>query len=364
MRQLRWAWLCAFSVALCVASEVSAEAVYRFRYLRMPPGIEGFAVTAANDRGQMVGEGWRNRDACLLFWESVDATAEVVPLPAIDSIRIRHMNNRGQVVGATFIGGGTTRAFMWSRESGYMELGLPEGADSSFAHGINDSGQVVGMATWWDPGIWPEQVSQATDYGTGAFPIPIRPSIIRPWRWSAEAGMSVLGPQDMLEGWAMDINDRGEIAGFFTPNESPTVRHAATWTFDGELTVLSTPPGVLPRAMAYSIGKLGQVAGACYDDRGHAGAVFWDRDGVPLQIGPFPGTAARPCDMNDKGEVIGSWENTESEYSFLWDRRRGATTLLLPDGAPGTAYTINDFGLIGGSNHGGWQPCVWIPCSR
>src|SRR5438874_2687732 len=58
------------------------------------------------------------------------------------------INNRHQIVGKYDLGGGATRAFLWTREHGMIDLTTLLPPDSGWtlteANGINDAGQIVG----------------------------------------------------------------------------------------------------------------------------------------------------------------------------------------------------------------------------
>jgi probable HAF family extracellular repeat protein len=55
------------------------------------------------------------------------------------------MNNRGQVVGDSFLAGDQNiHAFLWDKEEGLKDLGTLPGGSFSGANGINDAGEIVG----------------------------------------------------------------------------------------------------------------------------------------------------------------------------------------------------------------------------
>ncbi|WP_091138560.1 hypothetical protein [Nitrosospira sp. Nsp14] len=58
------------------------------------------------------------------------------------------MNDAGRVTGYTSTVGGSNHAFSTgSNGAGMMDLGILGGGES-YAHGINDTWQVVGLSTW------------------------------------------------------------------------------------------------------------------------------------------------------------------------------------------------------------------------
>jgi hypothetical protein len=65
----------------------------------------------------------------------------IAPVPAV-----RAMNNAAVAVGWTTDDRDAVRAWVWSENSGFMLLPLPEGTDSSLPEGIADSGVIAGSA--------------------------------------------------------------------------------------------------------------------------------------------------------------------------------------------------------------------------
>ena len=105
--------------------------------------------TAINDRGQVVGSSYltASEERHAVLWEGGKIT-DLGTLPSGDFSFAFGINNRGQVVGLSNSASGEAHAVLW--ENGKMtDLGtLPGGEDfSSFASGINNRGQVVGNSS-------------------------------------------------------------------------------------------------------------------------------------------------------------------------------------------------------------------------
>lgn len=89
------------------------------------------------------------------------------------------LNDAGQVVGNISTADGSTRAFVWSRSVGIVDLGTLPGGSASYAADINNDGQIAGFASdgagenrvvLWDPplgGLTPPTPSGLTATTTG-----------------------------------------------------------------------------------------------------------------------------------------------------------------------------------------------------
>jgi probable HAF family extracellular repeat protein len=208
------------------------------------------------------------------------------------------------------------RAVLW-RDGQIIDLGVLDGAVSSFAYAINDRGQIVGIS-WTASGelggfLWQDGVMR--DPGVdGAVPA--------------------------------DINNHGQVVGalnFGGPGEK-----AFVWR-DGVVTRLASP-GQSSRAIA--INDQGEIVGI-YHAGGDEGsrAVRWYR-GAMTELGTLlKGNASGVAAINARGQIVGSANvapYSMEERPFLW--WRGVMHDLTRYGVPATmAYSmanINDRGQI------------------
>jgi probable HAF family extracellular repeat protein len=117
------------------------------------PGGSSSRASDINDNSQVVGTSSTSDGTSHAFlWNSSTGMTDLGTLPNKNSSSASAINNAGQVVGnsgSTFNG---RRAFLWSSSTGMVDLGLPPGrypasdSDSSSANDINDLGQVVGSS--------------------------------------------------------------------------------------------------------------------------------------------------------------------------------------------------------------------------
>lgn len=145
-----------------------------------------------------------------------------------------------------------------------VDRGLLPGADYSYANAVNDSGTVVGesglRAVAWKDG-------RITDLGV---------------RRSSRA---------------VDINDRGEVAGYYVTGESTSF----TWS-RGRLTDIPQLPDVggFPFMQAQAISDRGVVVGVA-----DFGGFGWDGRTLTRLPG-LAGNGTAASDVTDRGAIVGS----------------------------------------------------------
>ena len=198
------------------------------------------------------------------------------------------------------------------------DLGTLGGA-SSYAFGLNDVGQVVGVAKLanlqehafvWDNGV-----------------------------------MTDLDPNGMVFGGrassANSINEAGQIVGSgFTP------WHAVLWQ-DGKMINLNIFGG--QHSAAGSINNSGQVVGGAYTpDSVHA--FLW-QDGVTTDLGTLPGgSSSGAAAINESGQVVGTAGTANrASHAFFWQQELGMIDLgTLPGDVDSQASGINNLGHVAG----------------
>jgi len=121
----------------------------RVQELPIFPGDSSGAAWAINDWGQVAG----NSGDCTwqphaLLWQNGRAI-DLGGLGGKNNLPFG-INNRAQVVGYSDLPGDTTYdAFLWQKSTGMIDLGTLPGNSFSGSFGINRAGQVVG-GSWWD----------------------------------------------------------------------------------------------------------------------------------------------------------------------------------------------------------------------
>ncbi|MGP8094723.1 MAG: hypothetical protein ACLP72_15545 [Candidatus Sulfotelmatobacter sp.] len=218
-----------------------------------------------NERGQVMGWSYTSSTepgVCFplalgsFIWEKEKGMTNVGSLGGTCT-EAADLNNRGQVVGTSFVTGDTFQRAFLSEHGSIQELGGSLGGDITGADAINDAGQVDGFAflagdTLFHATLW-TRVGQITDLGT--------------------VGTDACS-------YAGDINAKGQIVGgsfslsACLSNGDPT--RAFLWE-DGAIFDLNTliPPGsALYLLSPDSINDRGEIAGTGVDANGNEHAFL------------------------------------------------------------------------------------------
>jgi probable HAF family extracellular repeat protein len=282
-----------------------------------------------NDLGQVVGAAYLPGDASYHaflitpqggLWfqdddldERNDLMIDLGELPGSGYSEAHDINNAGEVVGGS---GG--RAFFWDGVNGITDLGVPSGFTYSWGFGINELGQVTGVA--YDP--------------NSAF------------LWDAANGMTNLGTgSGYTDSYATGINDAGQLVGIRWDSSTGSSL-GFLWAPDspnglsGSFADLGTLPGD-PNSYANAINNAGQVVGSStgVDEWGdyHSHAFLWDAAGgiVDLQNQLLPGSGATLQSaqaINDGGAIAVSGYDA-------WGNTRVYLLTPVPPGTPSISIT-------------------------
>ena len=309
---------------------------------------------AINDHGQIVG----SYEGRFLLWERDTGWRDLG-----ESLEYLAINNRGQIAGTLYNQpyepGRHFQAFLWDPNDGLTMLGTM-GSSDSWAHGLNNLGQVVGL-------LWNNEDGRLSGEGE-------RSGFI----WSKAHGMRALRMADgspMAE-WnasGMSINDAGQIVGCChrTTHESDFWQHCLWRLTDDGLVLESVLPANVSRSPnnhGYVIGWQGKPGGRqryaflWHQDRGIEW-LFPLEDPAPrgIVIGNLTSGLASVGPMNDSNQVAvwgvvhSSWLERltgkhfgPSRESFLWTRGKGQVFLdaYVLD-AKGEYFVIHDINNTG-----------------
>jgi probable HAF family extracellular repeat protein len=349
MKTRLWQLVSIICLVFCLAGSLEAA---RYRYqdlgrlgsMTMPPDMDVetlIIAEALNDRGQVAGysDYYTNRSpyyqdpepeaywfTLAWCWTSPGGMQRINFGDYFVMVEYLGMNNKGQIVGQAKDPDGVRQAVVWTEESGlrYLGLGSLPTAFVSGAHGINDSGQVVG----YSESPYGQQACLWTPFVPDSTPV----------------GLASLGG-DYSEAYA--INKAGQIVGF--SQREDYILRPCVWN-PPDYTPMEVGSNSTCEGRAYGINNLGDIVGREEIAPLSITHPFFYDHKTGLMQDPTPQatsySAARA--VNDQGQVVGS----ESGRAFIWTTGRGLEYLdnLVAEFESGVALIdakgINNLGQI------------------
>jgi probable HAF family extracellular repeat protein len=276
------------------------------------------------------------------------------------------INSSGQVAVSSVqpFGQGTASRYDGTPGSGGVlrNLGTLPGYQTSFAYGVNESGQVAG-------------------YAQGATTV----TPTRAFRYDGTPGaggvMSDLGTLGGVSSRALAINNLGQVTG--DAETDPSGANPGSYAFiytgtpgaGGTMKSLGSLAG--PGSVGLAINNLGQIAGYSPTSDGSLHPFRYDglpgTGGVMHDLGLLNGYATGAgFAINASGSVVGEMDDADGNFTrgFLYKGTPGVNGImtelsLLPGGSYGSAASINDAGyVLGISDRNGdltFHPVLWRP---
>jgi probable HAF family extracellular repeat protein len=259
-------------------------------------GGTGFIPMGMNNAGTVVGYiGWPSSQAVVVR----NGVATVLPTPSnVIQANADAINNVGTIIGGVTFDDNSQEAVMWDSGGHMTSLGFLPGGNWSQALDITDRGQIVGAAN--SPGWFYRAV--IWDSGPGSIKaLPALPGIDEnPYPGS----------------FATAISNSGRIAGTFSAWYVP--QEAVVWMNE------NTVPTVLPPLVdggfssVSDINNAGQVVG---NSNGVSGgfqmhAALW-QSGTVRDLGAMGGTWAGATAINDRGTIVGAWQDANASHAFV-----------------------------------------------
>jgi uncharacterized membrane protein len=258
-----------------------------FRFLPSLPDL--FPATLANginNLGYVTGSQLRQENTSFysnpVVW-SPDGTPHALPtLPQTLSSAGADINDRNQVIASSAVRISEHRvapqAFYWSEATGSLPLPGYGMISDQYAYDINNQGEVLGI-----------------HYENG----------VDPYLWTEETGIQPLHLGRLVELTA--LNDAGLAVG--AQLEDPFLRaYAAYWTEETGLQLLSAPFG---SSRALDVNNRGQIAGWYRTSFGSTAAALWDTHGGFLDLQSHTYNATdwlfyEALAINERGQILGT----------------------------------------------------------
>jgi probable HAF family extracellular repeat protein len=233
------------------------------------------------------------------------------------------INDSGEVVGYSYLADNVTRhAFTWTASGGMVDLGILPGGAWSQGEKINASGEISG---------------EGTDARGKQVPL----------FWSPVHGFHSLGENvGDPRNYAFSINDRGALTG---QQYSGSVVNAFIWSVSSPTIVYLPPlPGGL-HMVGYDINNQNHITGNGSLADGRYAAFIWTEERGTTGIGTITGASVTLAHaINDNDEVTGIAYLDSTTSGFYWKRYLGLITLQTLGGSIGAGLDINLAGAIVG----------------
>ncbi len=297
-------------------------------------------AVAINESGTIIGFNWSDGKYLPFIWSEENGMSQFI-IPAYDVDRIDDINDQGQIIGlynydCNVFGICSTRPFIWSPEDGTTNITINNVGHATWATGVNNNGQVVGITSLWGP--------------------------IAGFIWTATSGAINIGTLGGPYTEAYDINDLGEVVGRGNAYAGDIYFYQAFIWKDGVMTNLGSLGGNTP-SRAYAINNRGDIVGVSVTSLGFDNITVWMNDTTPrrmIDLG-IPGRTvneAKEYDINDNDQVVGSIpiSNCGTNYcgtmGFYWTESEGLS--FMPDEYHYTDVAgINNRGqMVGRTTHG------------
>lgn len=228
------------------------------------------------------------------------------------------VNRLGHVVGTSRDGSGRSRAFLWQKGPGIVDLRPSTGVNNS-ANDINERGEIVGGG----------------DTGFGDFHAYLL----------SELTSFDLGTLGGNESEALALNQLGQVAGHSRLG-GQVAKHAFFISEPGKMLDLGTLGGAT--SIAHDVNDQGEVVGLAETSGGQAHAFVWTARGGMRDLGTLGATVSMALGINNRSEIVGG-----SSRAFVWTERGGMVDLGTLGGRTSCANDVNDDGCIVGVSQTG-----------
>jgi probable HAF family extracellular repeat protein len=314
--------------AICFASTAPAQNRYQIIRIPVAQGANSAAL-GINNKGEVVGYSFQGEDYQAFLYSSSEQSLTDVGSFGGKINAACAINDAGQVTGYSQDGHGNLLAFAYSRKQPIASLGTLEGASTSEAFGINNSGSVVGDSQGGN------QKHRPVLFSNGSI---------------QDLSLGRSNEPDALE-TAYAINDVGQIVGRHTTGNNAF--HAFEFV-NGNTIDFGTLGGANGEALA--INKNGVVVGDSDTADGRAHAFVFDHSQLK-DLGTLPGfdDASYARGINKNGDIVGESDSADQKRAFIFAKGQLFELDKLAENLSeagfnslDVAYGINDKGWIVG----------------
>lgn len=259
------------------------------------------------------------------------------------------LNNAGQLTGHSATAAGFEHAFVWTRASGFVDLGTLPGASNSAGAAINNRGVVVGnsegvpatppRAFRWSAADGIEDLgaftsgfasfSSATALNDGGVITGNSDTAalnLDAFVWTRSRGLVDISSSGSGDAFPVAVGARGQIAGAAVGPASGFLYHAFVWTRGSGMTDLGTAGGTESFVLAMNADA--HVAGLIDFSGGNQHAMSWTRSGGMVDIGTLGGPNSRAIGINNSGQIVGFADDRHGDaQAFLWTAKHGMANL-------------------------------------
>lgn len=221
--------------------------------------------------------------------------------------------------GEDFCGFGSHRQCLAAvfRNGSLSALPTLNGGNNSQVYFINKQGQSVGFSETGERDsncAMPYQVFQfeAVQWGTDGVPHPLRP--LQGDTVSFALGINDAGQSVGVSGLCSNTT--------FPPNTVPSGPHAVIWDVTGTPTMIDTLPGAVGNNVADSINDRGDVVGTQEISDGTIHGFLWNQNtGIVDLMMPGMFITVAPCchSINERREITGFAIDQDGPHGFVWE---------------------------------------------